>query len=81
MKHRNSWLMVLFVVTGVILGGLIGSFFHKTVPFLNYGPEPLGFRNIEINLGILYFQITLLLKINISSLVGLLIGVVIYKRL
>ncbi len=32
-KLRNSWLLILFVITGVILGSLIGSFFQKTLPF------------------------------------------------
>ncbi|MBU5677698.1 DUF4321 domain-containing protein [Alkaliphilus sp. MSJ-5] len=80
-KLRNSWLLILFVITGVILGSLIGSFFQKTLPFLNYGPEPLGLKNIEINLGIIYFQITLLIKINIASLIGLLLAVIIFNRL
>lgn len=80
-KLRNSWLLVLFVITGVILGSLIGNFFNATVPFLNYGPEPIGLNNVEINLGIIYFQITLLFKINVASLIGLLLAVIIFNRL
>ncbi len=80
-RLKNSWLLVLFVVTGVILGSLIGSFFSDTVPFLNYGPEPFGLKSIEVNLGIIYFQITLLLKFNVSSLIGLLLGIIIFNRL
>ncbi len=80
-KFKGSWLLLLFVVTGVVLGSLIGNFFGSTVPFLNYGPSPLGLNNVEINLGIIYFQITLLFKINIASLIGLLLSVIIFNRL
>ena len=80
-KFRSSWLLILFVITGVVLGSLIGNFFSKSAPFLNYGPEPLGLNNIEINLGIIYFQISLLFKINVASLIGLLLSVIIFNRL
>lgn len=80
-RNKNSWLLILFVITGVVLGGLIGNFFGTSVPFLNYGPEQLGLNNIEVNLGIIYFQITLLFKINVTSLIGLLLAVVIFNRL
>lgn len=78
---KSSWLLVLFVFTGVILGSLIGNFLGSTLPFFNYGPEPLGLNNVEINFGVIYFQITLLFKINISSLFGLLLAVIIFNRL
>lgn len=80
-RNKNSWLLILFVITGVVLGSLIGDFFGTAVPFLNYGPEQLGLNNIEVNLGVIYFQITLLFKINVTSLIGLLLAVVIFNRL
>lgn len=80
-KNKSYWLCILFVVTGVILGSLIGNFFSDTLPILNYGPEPLGLNNVEINLGIIYFHITLLLKFNVASLIGFLLAVIIFNRL
>lgn len=80
-RSRNSWLLVLFVITGIILGSLIGDFFGKAVPFLNYGPERLGLNNIEVNLGVIYFQVTLLFKINITGLIGLLLALITFNRL
>ena len=60
----------MFVITGVILGSLIGNFFDTSIPFLNYGFEQFGLNNVEVNLGIVYFQITLLFKINVAGLIG-----------
>ncbi|MDI9476789.1 MAG: DUF4321 domain-containing protein [Natronincolaceae bacterium] len=80
-RNKNSWLLVLFVITGIILGSLIGNFFGPSVPFLNYGPEHLGLNNIEINLGVIYFQVTLLFKINVTGLIGLLLALIIFNRL
>ncbi len=80
-RNKNSWLLVLFVITGIILGSLIGNFFGSAVPFLNYGPKHFGLNNIEIDLGVIYFQVTLLFKINITGLIGLLLAVIIFNRL
>lgn len=80
-RGKGSFLLILFIITGVILGGLIGNFFGATIPFLNYGPEHLGLNNVEIDLGIIYFQITLLFKVNVASLIGLLLALAIFNRL
>lgn len=80
-KQRNSFVLVIFVITGVILGGLIGSFFGKALPILSYGPGPLGIDNFSLNLGMIHFNLTLLLDINVASLIGLLIAIGIFKRL
>lgn len=80
-RNKSSWLLVLFVITGVILGSLIGNFFGAAIPFLNYGPEHLGLNNIEINLGVIYFQISLLFKVNVTGLIGLLLALIIFNRL
>ncbi len=80
-RGRGSFLLILFIITGVVLGSLIGNFFGATIPFLDYGPEHLGLNNIEVDLGIVYFQITLLLRVNIAGLIGLLLALIIFNRL
>ena len=80
-KNRSSWVLILFVITGIILGSLIGRFFGTAVPFLDYGPEHLGLNNVEIDLGVIYFQISLLFKINVTGLIGLLLALIIFNRL
>ncbi len=80
-KYRNPWLLILLLITGVVLGSLIGTSLGKTVPLLSYGPGPLGLKNLEVNLGVLFFHVTLLIEINVASLIGLLLAVLIFNRL
>lgn len=80
-RYRNPWILLLLIVTGVVLGGLIGSSLGNTLPILSYGPGPLGLKDFQVDLGVLYIQLTLLLDINISSLVGLLLAVLIFNKL
>ncbi len=80
-KFRNPWILVLLVITGVVLGGLIGSLLGNTLPILSYGPGSLGLKDFTVDLGVLYMQFTLLFNINISSLIGLLLSVLIFNRM
>ncbi len=80
-RYKNPWLLILLIVTGVVLGGLIGDALGKTLPILSYGPEPLGLKSFEVNLGVIFLQLSFLIKINVASLLGLLLSVVIFNRL
>ncbi|SDK58435.1 DUF4321 domain-containing protein [Natronincola ferrireducens] len=80
-KYRNPWILILLIITGVVLGGLIASTLGNTLPILSYGPEALGLNNFEINLGVIYLKLTLLMDINVSSLIGLLLSVIIFNKL
>ena len=80
-RYRNPWLLMLLIITGVVLGGLIGSSLGNTLPILSYGPGPLGLKDFNVDLGVVYLQFTLLFDINISSLIGLLLAVLIFNKL
>lgn len=80
-RYRNPWLLMLLIITGVVLGGLIGSSLGNTLPILSYGPGPLGLEDFNVDLGVVYLQFTLLFDINISSLIGLLLAVLIFNKL
>lgn len=73
--------MVLLIITGVVLGSLIGDALGDLLPFLSYGPGPLGINNFQLDLSVIYLNFSLLIKINVASLIGLLLAVVIFNRL
>ncbi|MDR5657884.1 DUF4321 domain-containing protein [Serpentinicella sp. ANB-PHB4] len=80
-KYRSSFLLILMIFTGVILGSLIGSFLGNSIPILAYGPEPFGIKGFQLDLGIIRLSLTLLIDINVASLLGLIFAVMIFKRL
>lgn len=80
-KYRNPWVLILLLITGVVLGSLIGTSLGKMLPLLTYGPGPMGVENLAISLGVIYFNLTLLIDVNVASLLGLLLAVLIFNRL
>ncbi|AOY76848.1 DUF4321 domain-containing protein [Clostridium formicaceticum] len=80
-KYRNPLTLMLLIITGVVLGSLIGTSFGNTLPILSYGPQPLGLNDLELDLGVVYIRLTLLMHINFASLLGLLLAVLIFNKL
>lgn len=78
---KNNWALFLLLLSGIILGGFIGSL-AAGVPFLswlNYG-QSFGFASpIVLDLGIMVITFGLSIKITIASIIGVLIAIIIYR--
>ena len=79
MRGKNNWTCFLLILAGIVFGGFIGNLFPNG--WLNYG-ESFGLTNpLVLNLGILSITFGLSIKITISSIIGIVIGIVIYRFL
>lgn len=80
MRSKNSWVLLLMVLSGVVLGGFIGEMASK-IPYLswlNYG-ESFGLNDpLVLNLGILVITFGLSIRITMASIIGVIIAVVTY---
>ncbi len=79
----NRWTGFLIVLSGIVLGGFIG-YLARNIGFLswlNYGQEFGLTSPIELDLGILVLTFGLRIKITIASIIGVVIGIIIYKKL
>ena len=79
MKKKNNWTCLILILAGIVLGGFIGSLFDSS--WLNYG-QTFGLTNpVTLDLGILIITFGLTIKITISSIMGVIIGIFIYRAL
>ncbi len=77
--NKNNWACFLLILAGIVIGGFIGNLFPST--FLNYG-QTFGFTNpIVLDLGILVLSFSMTIKITIASIIGIVIGLIIYRVL
>ena len=78
---KNGWILLVLMLSGIVLGGFLGTL-AADVPalsWLNYG-QSFGLDSpIVLNLGILILTFGLTIKITIASIVGLIIGAIIYR--
>ena len=82
MKNKNAWICILFILAGLVIGGLIGQL-TEGVDFLwwlSYGQE-FGLSldaPLTLDLGIIKLTFAMMFKINIASILGVIISIFIY---
>lgn len=83
MKGKNAWSLLLLLLTGIVLGGFIGSLTSgmSSLSWLNYGQSFGLDEPVVLNLGILVLTFGLKIKITVASIVGVVIAILIYKKL
>ena len=82
-KEKNIWILLIFILSGLVVGGLLGDIAAKVdfLWWLGYG-ESFGLTSpIELDLSIIKITFALMFKINIASIIGLVLSVFIYKKI
>ena len=81
-KDKNIWILMLFIFSGLVLGGLIGEITKNVngLWWLGYG-QSFGLESpLVLNLSIITLTFALMFKINIASIIGMVIAIFIYKK-
>ena len=80
MRSKNSWVLLLMVLSGIVLGGFIWEA-ASGVPFLswlNFG-QSFGLNDpLVLNLGILVITFGLSIRITMASIIGVIIAILTY---
>ena len=81
-RDKKFWILLIFLLAGLVIGGLLGKL-AGSIPalwWLSYG-QSFGLTSpIVLNLSVLQITFGINIEINIASIIGLLIGVFIYRR-
>lgn len=78
--RRNGWVLLLVLLCGIIIGGFIGEVLGNLIPVLKYGYS-LGVSPHTYDLRILKLTFGLSFDINMFSILGIIISIIIYRRL
>ena len=83
---KSPWILLLFVLIGGLLGGVLGEILrvmapHGTIQTIFATNYVLGITEpLTIDLVLLKFTIGFVLKINLLSLLGMFLGIYLYKN-
>lgn len=81
-RDKNFWILVIFLLSGLVIGGLLGELASKVdwLWWLAFGQE-FGLESpIVLNLSVLKITFALMVKINIASIIGMAIAIFIYRK-
>lgn len=83
MKEGRFWLFWILLFSGIILGGLLGELATQ-VSFLNwmgYGQNFGLTQPVQLDLGIIQLSFGVMFKLNVASIIGVLVAIFIYRKL
>lgn len=81
-KEKNVWILLLFILSGIVIGGLLGELAGNVdfLWWLSYGQNFGLSTPIQLDLSVVQLSFGLMFKINIASIVGMIIAIVIYRK-
>lgn len=80
-SKKNNWTLLVILLCGIVLGGYLGTLASNVsfLSWLNYG-NTFGLTSpIVLDLGILVLTFGLTISINIASIIGLILGIILYR--
>ena len=81
-KQKNVWILIIFILSGLVVGGLLGNIAGNIdfLWWLSYG-QNFGLSSpIELDLSIVQISFGLMFKINISSILGMIVAILVYRK-
>ena len=81
-RDKNIWILILFILSGLVIGGLLGELASKVdfLWWLGYG-ESFGLTApLELYLSIIKVTFGIVFKINIASIIGMALAIFIYRK-
>lgn len=81
-RNKGKWIAILFILGGLVIGGLIGEV-TKGIDWLwwlSFGDQ-FGLQTpLVLDLKVLTLTFGLMIKINIASIIGVIIALIIYRK-
>lgn len=83
-SEKNGWALFLLLLAGIVLGGFIGNLASGVsfLKWLNYGYE-FGMINapLVVDLKVIELTFKLVFNITISSIIGVVLAIFIYRQI
>lgn len=82
LKTKNVWILLVFLLSGLVIGGLLGELASNVdwLWWLSYGQSFGISQPIVLDLNVITITFGLMLKINIASIIGMVIAIFIYRK-
>ncbi len=83
MREKNCWILLLFLLAAIVLGGFVGSLTEgvPVLSWLNFG-DSFGLNTpFVLDLGILVITFGMSIRITMAGLIGMALAILIYHWL
>lgn len=83
MSDRKFWIFLIFLFSGIIIGGLLGELVKSVswLSWLGYG-ESFGLTEpLVLDIAILQLTFSVMIHLNVASIIGIIIAIIVYKKI
>lgn len=81
MRSKNFWILLILLLSGIVLGGFLGSLAEgiSWLSWLNFG-QSFGLNSpLVLDFGVLVITFGLTIKITLASIIGVALALIIYR--
>ena len=82
-REKNIWILLVFLLAGLVVGGLLGKLASGVswLWWLSY-EQQFGLESpIVLDLSVVTLTFGLMFKINVASIIGMILSIFIYKKI
>ena len=82
-KDKNIWILIVFILSGLVVGGLLGQLAANVdwLWWLSYS-QTFGLQDpIVLDLSVMTIIFALMFKISVASIIGMLLAILIYRKI
>ena len=82
-KEKNFWILLIFLLSGLVIGGLLGELANRVdwLWWLSYG-ESFGLSTpVTLDLSVLKITFSCMIKINVASIIGMVLAIIWYRKI
>lgn len=83
MANKKMGVLLICLLCGLTIGYFIGEL-CEPIKYLRWCNKPGIFgldEPLQLNLGVIWFSFQIKLKITVASIIGMLLGIVLYKKI
>ena len=82
-RDKNIWVLLIFICCGLVIGGLLGQMASQVewLNWLSYG-QTFGLSEpLDLELNVIKITFGLMLNINVASIIGMAIALLLYRKI
>ena len=82
MSDKRYWVFLIFLFSGIIIGGLLGELASQIsfLSWLAYGKSFGLTEPLVLDINILKVSFGFLVELNVASIIGIIIAMLLYKK-
>ena len=81
-RDKSFWILLIFILSGLVIGGLLGNLASNVngLWWLSFGQEFGLSEPLILDLQVVKLTFAVTFKINIASIIGVIISMFIYRK-